>query len=179
MLVERLEQALRRSALDRKTHALIFVDVDRFKSINDSLGHVTGDGFLTVIGARLKGVIRSRDLLARFLPGLPQAVPGARGEGGPHIRPGRGGKRGGLGDRPGRDRPGRRDGHRRVAEGVETESQVAGLKVLGCQIAQGFYFSQPLQASEFDELLIRHFAPVDCAVPAVAELAAAASPAWW
>ncbi len=66
LLVERLDQALRRSALDRKTHALIFVDVDRFKSINDSLGHVTGDGFLVAIGARLKGVVRSHDLLARF-----------------------------------------------------------------------------------------------------------------
>ena len=66
LLVERLENALRRSALDRKTHALIFVDVDRFKSINDSLGHVTGDEFLVAIGARMKGVVRSRDLLARF-----------------------------------------------------------------------------------------------------------------
>jgi diguanylate cyclase (GGDEF)-like protein/PAS domain S-box-containing protein len=66
LLVERLEQALRRSALDRKTHALIFVDVDRFKSINDSLGHVTGDEFLAAIGARMKGVVRSHDLLARI-----------------------------------------------------------------------------------------------------------------
>ncbi|HCU91633.1 MAG TPA: hypothetical protein DHU96_02290 [Actinobacteria bacterium] len=66
LLVERLDQALRRSALDCKTHALIFVDVDRFKSINDSLGHVTGDGFLVAIGARMKGVVRSHDLLARF-----------------------------------------------------------------------------------------------------------------
>src|SRR6266702_3652293 len=66
LLVERLEQALRRSALDRKTHALIFVDVDRFKSINDSLGHVTGDEFLAAIGDRLKGVVRGHDLLARF-----------------------------------------------------------------------------------------------------------------
>ena len=66
LLVERLEQALRRSSLDRKTHALIFVDVDRFKSINDSLGHVTGDEFLVAIGARMKGVVRSHDLLARF-----------------------------------------------------------------------------------------------------------------
>jgi diguanylate cyclase (GGDEF)-like protein len=66
LLVERLDQALRRSALDRKTHALIFVDVDRFKSINDSLGHVTGDEFLVAIGARMKGVIRGNDLLARF-----------------------------------------------------------------------------------------------------------------
>jgi diguanylate cyclase (GGDEF)-like protein/PAS domain S-box-containing protein len=66
LLVERLDQALRRSALDRKTHALIFVDVDRFKSINDSLGHVTGDEFLVVIAARMKTVVRSHDLLARF-----------------------------------------------------------------------------------------------------------------
>src|SRR6266581_5372561 len=66
LLVERLDNALERSALDRKTHALIFVDVDRFKSINDSLGHVTGDEFLVAIGARLKGVVRSHDLLARF-----------------------------------------------------------------------------------------------------------------
>ena len=66
LLVERLDQALRRSVLDRKTHALIFVDVDRFKSINDSLGHVTGDGFLKAIGARLKMMVRSGDLLARF-----------------------------------------------------------------------------------------------------------------
>jgi len=66
LLVERLDQALRRSVLDRKTHALIFVDVDRFKSINDSLGHVTGDGFLVAIGGRLKAVVCSGDLLARF-----------------------------------------------------------------------------------------------------------------
>jgi diguanylate cyclase (GGDEF)-like protein/PAS domain S-box-containing protein len=66
LLVERLDQALRRSALDRKTHALIFVDVDRFKGINDSLGHLTGDEFLVAIGARMQGVVRSHDLLARF-----------------------------------------------------------------------------------------------------------------
>jgi diguanylate cyclase (GGDEF)-like protein/PAS domain S-box-containing protein len=66
LLVERLEQALRRSALDGKTHALIFVDVDRFKSINDSLGHVTGDELLVAIAARMKGAVRSHDLLARF-----------------------------------------------------------------------------------------------------------------
>jgi diguanylate cyclase (GGDEF)-like protein/PAS domain S-box-containing protein len=66
LLVERLEQALRRSELDRKTHALIFIDVDRFKSINDSLGHVTGDEFLVAIGNRMKGLVRGHDLIARF-----------------------------------------------------------------------------------------------------------------
>jgi EAL domain-containing protein (putative c-di-GMP-specific phosphodiesterase class I) len=58
-----------------------------------------------------------------------------------------------------------------VAEGVETESQAAGLKGLGCQIAQGFYFSQPLRARDFDELLTRHFAPVQCAARGIADLA--------
>jgi len=66
LLVERLDQALRQSRTDRKTHALIFVDVDRFKGINDSLGHVTGDEFLVAIGNRLKGVVRNHDLVARF-----------------------------------------------------------------------------------------------------------------
>jgi len=66
LLVERLDHAVQRSAVDRQTHALIFIDVDRFKSINDSLGHVTGDEFLVAIGSRMKNVVRSRDLLARF-----------------------------------------------------------------------------------------------------------------
>jgi EAL domain-containing protein (putative c-di-GMP-specific phosphodiesterase class I) len=44
-----------------------------------------------------------------------------------------------------------------AAEGVETEDQLAGLRTLGCPVAQGFYFSQPLRAEEFDELLTRHF----------------------
>ena len=46
-----------------------------------------------------------------------------------------------------------------LAEGVETKDQVAALTLLGCQVGQGFYFSQPLRAEEFDELLGRHFAP--------------------
>ena len=46
-----------------------------------------------------------------------------------------------------------------VAEGVETKGQLAQLRMLGCPVAQGFYFAQPLRAPEFDELLTRHFAP--------------------
>jgi diguanylate cyclase (GGDEF)-like protein/PAS domain S-box-containing protein len=66
LLVERLDQSLQHSALDGKTHALVFVDVDRFKSVNDSLGHVTGDEFLVAIGERMRAAVRSQDVLARI-----------------------------------------------------------------------------------------------------------------
>jgi EAL domain-containing protein (putative c-di-GMP-specific phosphodiesterase class I) len=46
-----------------------------------------------------------------------------------------------------------------MAEGVETKDQVTGLKRLGCEVAQGFYFSQPLAAADFSALLTQHFAP--------------------
>ena len=41
---------------------------------------------------------------------------------------------------------------------METTDQVAGLRMLGCPVGQGFYFSPPLRAAEFHELLTRHFA---------------------
>jgi len=66
LLLEQLDRALKRSARDQKTHALLFADVDRFKSINDSLGHVTGDDLLVAIADRMKAVVRASDLLARF-----------------------------------------------------------------------------------------------------------------
>lgn len=55
---------------------------------------------------------------------------------------------------------GRRHGYRHGRRGSGDQSQVVGLKMLGCQVAQGFYFSHPLHADEFDQLLTRHFAPV-------------------
>ena len=44
-----------------------------------------------------------------------------------------------------------------VAEGVENAEQVAELRNLGCQIGQGFFFSRPLPAADFDALLTAHF----------------------
>lgn len=40
-----------------------------------------------------------------------------------------------------------------VAEGVETESQLIKLKKMGCQVIQGYYFSRPVPASEFEEII--------------------------
>jgi EAL domain-containing protein (putative c-di-GMP-specific phosphodiesterase class I) len=51
-----------------------------------------------------------------------------------------------------------------VAEGVETADQVAALRTLGCDVGQGFFFSDPLPATEIDALwgaqLLGGFAPV-------------------
>jgi predicted signal transduction protein with EAL and GGDEF domain len=48
-----------------------------------------------------------------------------------------------------------------VAEGVETADQVDRLKLAGCRVGQGFYFSKPLGAAAFGELLTRHFTGAD------------------
>lgn len=61
-----LEDAMRRSAYDGEISAVLFIDVNRFKLINDSLGHHLGDALLTAIAHRLRGAVRPGDLLARF-----------------------------------------------------------------------------------------------------------------
>ena len=66
LLVERLDAALERSKSDQRSHGLIFVDVDRFKAINDSLGHGTGDGLLVAVATRMRQAIGNRGLVSRF-----------------------------------------------------------------------------------------------------------------
>jgi diguanylate cyclase (GGDEF)-like protein/PAS domain S-box-containing protein len=63
---DRLEQALRRAERTRGGVAVLFVDLDRFKLINDSFGHAAGDRLLIDVAARLRHVLRPADTIARF-----------------------------------------------------------------------------------------------------------------
>ncbi len=59
------EAALRRSRLARKDSALLFIDLDHFKQINDSLGHTVGDEVILEVADRLRQVVGNGDLVAR------------------------------------------------------------------------------------------------------------------
>ena len=65
MLIERLEHALSLRAW-RDGIALLYIDLDRFKPVNDSWGHRTGDGVLSVVAERLVATIRPSDTVARL-----------------------------------------------------------------------------------------------------------------
>jgi diguanylate cyclase (GGDEF)-like protein/PAS domain S-box-containing protein len=65
LLQDRLGQALAGSRRRKDKVALLFLDLDRFKIINDSLGHSTGDLLLQVVADRLKGHVREQDTVAR------------------------------------------------------------------------------------------------------------------
>jgi diguanylate cyclase (GGDEF)-like protein/PAS domain S-box-containing protein len=65
MLGERLASALARSRRHNEVLAVIFIDLDDFKSINDMLGHGVGDGVLQAVSARLRELLREEDTVAR------------------------------------------------------------------------------------------------------------------
>ncbi len=64
--LERLGQALSRARRQRSGVAVIFVDLDRFKLINDSLGHNLGDRFLVEVARRIPTCVRPEDTVARL-----------------------------------------------------------------------------------------------------------------
>ena len=65
-LNDRLEQVIKKSGDTNKEFALFFIDIDKFKDINDSLGHQVGDKVLKEFSRRIKFKIRAEDTLARI-----------------------------------------------------------------------------------------------------------------
>jgi diguanylate cyclase (GGDEF)-like protein len=65
LLHDRLSQALARVSREKTIVAVMFLDIDRFKLVNDALGHDAGDNLLVTIGARLTEAVRGTDTVAR------------------------------------------------------------------------------------------------------------------
>lgn len=63
---DRLHQAIRKAGRDDQTLALLFVDLDRFKEVNDTLGHVAGDRLLVEAARRITACVRNSDTVARL-----------------------------------------------------------------------------------------------------------------
>ncbi len=88
-LEDRLRHALARSARTLGMHAIVVIDLDDFKSVNDTFGHAAGDALLIEAGQRLKACLRGNDTLARLggdefailvedVPSLEEALDAAR-----------------------------------------------------------------------------------------------------
>jgi len=66
LFVDRMSHALQRGERDATPIGVLFVDLDDFKTVNDALGHATGDELLAAVAARFVSVVRAGDTVARF-----------------------------------------------------------------------------------------------------------------
>jgi len=86
LLTDRIQQALVNSVRNRKSGAVMLLDLDNFKALNDTLGHDIGDRFLVEVSRRLRDCVRATDSVARLggdefvilLEGLGDFPPAAR-----------------------------------------------------------------------------------------------------
>jgi len=66
LFMDRLEVALSRAVRQNRQVAVIFMDLDRFKLVNDSMGHAAGDRLIEIVADRLRATVRPNDTVARF-----------------------------------------------------------------------------------------------------------------
>lgn len=66
LLDDRLQQSIKSAVRNRTKLAVVFLDIDRFKLVNDSLGHAAGDELLITVARRLKSILRANDTVARL-----------------------------------------------------------------------------------------------------------------
>jgi diguanylate cyclase (GGDEF)-like protein len=66
LIVDRMDQLLERNRRNGTFAAALFVDLDDFKNVNDSLGHAAGDHLLTLVAERMKSTLRSADTIGRM-----------------------------------------------------------------------------------------------------------------
>jgi diguanylate cyclase (GGDEF)-like protein len=65
LLIDRIDQSIKTSSREDQSMAILFLDLDRFKNINDSLGHSIGDLLIREVSTRLHKILRSRDTVSR------------------------------------------------------------------------------------------------------------------
>ncbi|WP_313072590.1 EAL domain-containing protein [Melaminivora sp.] len=86
MLAERGAEAVRRAREDGTPLAVMFLDLDNFKHVNDSLGHRVGDALLAEMGRRLRSAVRERDTVARLSGDeFVLVLPGANAQGAARV----------------------------------------------------------------------------------------------